>query len=170
MHVRDRDARAFRNFLSRGPPRGGTCLFSYDLSLSSSVSFSRCDDNDSAEREQSSSIRLLMRVIIEPGSPVLIMRFRICRRARTDTHAAASILRRHYVHVAHVYVHRAYTRVSARAHSHARAFDANIRAWLCQLSWFCWSHTNNNNSDDGRRNRPRIRNDTFFFFSFDESI
>lgn len=73
------NARAFRNFLSRSiqARRGGTSLFSY--SLSSSVSFSRCDDNDSAEREQSSSIRLLMRVIIEPGSPVLIMRFRICR-------------------------------------------------------------------------------------------
>lgn len=76
--VRTREL-TFRNFLSRSivVRRGGTSLFSYGLS--SSVSFSRCDDNDSAESEQSSSIRLLMRVIIEPGSPVLIMRFRICR-------------------------------------------------------------------------------------------
>jgi len=115
-------------FLDRGPPpRWDQPLFLQ--SLVSSVSFSRCDDNDSAEREQSSSIRLLMRVIIEPGSPVLIMRFRICR-SENEHPRCADTARRYYVPTdTRVWVY-ACVRVCVYVHSHARANAryANISA------------------------------------------
>jgi len=91
---------------------------------------SRCDDNDSAEREQSSSIRLLMRVIIEPGSPVLIMRFRICRSEnehprRVDTASSlctssACVRMRAHVCVPRACARRVHPRVRARARPNAR--------------------------------------------------
>jgi len=137
--------------------------------FTSSVSFSRFDDNDSAEREQSSSIRLLMRVIIEPGSPVLIMRFRICRsEKRTPTP-----LRRYCVIIMHVYMYlHACVFVRVRAHPHPRVRGARASASVRRLiipvdrKLVCRSRIDNKN-DDRYRDYPRKRNYYYFFFVLD---